>query len=444
VVRVEIAILAIVIAALLSIHSDYNYFETTGAEPGETWVTFSSRVLFGLLLLAAAALVQIAPRLVQRAGDAHFLAATPLAAEAEALWRADTLAVAALPPGVVAAGLLLPPLEFGAWGVVGAAVTCWLLWLWAVSQGAAWFALAAPEATRGASPLGRFAGRAAHFLLVPLAGLAYFGARETVARVLDPRGAPSLWGTALAGLGLGLAVRAGLRHRACALVRRQAELRERRWIVEWKRRARAAGRRLARGAAPASARVWWSKDLRILWRTPILRSQWTAALALKAAALAVAVFQAERLPWAFAGLLLLLSDFLLGVAILHLWAREETGWVWAAPSPRRAQWWARVAPPLAASLAASLALALWAASDAGLEVARPLALWTVVSGISLIVAAGNLGISSPPHSALGQNLYALGILCSLLVSAIYPVVGWAVLGLFAAYTTRALVRDPRG
>lgn len=443
VVRAEILAFAAACVALLSIHADYNYFAPSG-EAGVTWVTLASRVVFGLLLLAGAALAQYAPRLVQRAGDADFLTAAPVPPEAQALWRADGVAVAALPLGLVATGLLLPPLEFGAWDVVAAATATWLAWLWALSQGAAWTALVAPEAAWEPAGLGGLAGRAAHYLIVPLTGAAYAAAREAIALVLDPREPLSLWATALAGLAAGLAVRAGLRAGARTIAHRQARLAEHRWIVERRRRARRAARRGPwRGALAGSPRVWWEKDWRVVLRTPSLRWQWAGALVIKAVALGVALLGAEKLPWAFAGILLLLSDFVLGVAVLQTWAREEMGWTWAAPSPRRAQWWARVAPPLAASLAASLALAVWAAVYAGPGVARPLALWTVVSGVSLVVAAGNLGISSPPQSAQGQNLYALGLLCALLVSAVYPVVGWAVLGLFALYTVRSVAQDPR-
>ena len=72
-----------------------------------------------------------------------------------------------------------------------------------------------------------------------------------------------------------------------------------------------------------------------------------------------------------------------------------------------------------------------------------LALWTGGSGCSLVIAAANLGAATPSRSALGQNLYALGLLSTFLVGAVYPIVGWVLLSVFALYTLRALARDPR-
>ena len=444
-VRFEIPVLAVAAVLLLAIHSDANYFGPTPEEPDATFITFGSRVLFGALLLAAWVLAQTAPRLAQRTGDADYLATAAIPPRADALWRTDQVTLSAVPLALFGVGLLLPPLEFGAAGDVVALAAAWLAWLWAVAQGAGFFSAQGVEAVWGPGGAGGVVGRLSRFVLIPLAAGTYYLTRETVALSLDPRGALSMWVTALAGLLLGVLCRQAIRRSAEGIARRQGVLREYGWIVERKRRSqRAARARLGAGANPGSARVWWAKDVRVILRTPALRWLWAAVLALKVLGLWLAVQPASTLPWAFSGLLLVLGDVLAGNAILQMWGREQVGWSWGAPSSRRAQWWARVGPPLFASLAASAALVAWAEAVAGPQVARPLALWLLVSGVSLVVAAGNLGISSPPQTALGQNLYALGLLSALVVSAVYPVVGWAVLGLFALYTLRALTLDPRG
>ena len=443
--RIEIPLLALAAVLLLAIHSDTSYFAPSPDEPEATFVTFGSRVLFGALLLAALWLAQVAPRLAQRGSDADFLATAAVPAPAETLWRCDQVVFSAVPLAILGVGLFLPPLEFGAFGTALALVVAWFAWLFAAAQGAACLATQGLDASWGPGGVGGALARGLRFALVPLVGVAYYATREAVAMVLDARAAPSMWVTALVGVAVAALLRASARRSAAGVVRRQAVLREYRWVVERRlRRRRAARARLAARANPGSARVWWAKDARVILRTPALRWLWISVLALKVLGLWLALQPASRLPWAFSGLLLVLGDVLAGNAILQMWGREQGGWAWGAPSSRRAQWWARVGPPLFVSLTASAILVAWAEGTVGPQVARPLALWLLVSGVSLVVAAGNLGISSPPQTALGQNLYALGLLLTVVVSAVFPVVGWAVLGLFALYTFRALLLDPRG
>jgi hypothetical protein len=440
-------VLFAVTAVLLAYHAGENYYTPVDDGAGETVVTFASRVLFGALLLATAILVQFAPRIVQRASDRELVRSTPVPPEVEIGWRCDLLALAAVPLAALALGLFLPPLRFGEWGAVLSSIATWLVWLWAVSQCVAVVVSAAPEGRLGPGGFGGAVGRALHFLCVPLAGALYFGARELSGAVTDLGGVVSLWVTLGIGLALGLAARSFATTIAAAGEGARQRLAEHRATLEWKRktsrRQRPRSSLLPRGGGRQAVMAWMAKDLRVALRTPTLRVHWGTVLALKLLALVLAFANGPRAPWPFCGLLLVASDVVAGIAVLLHWSIELPGWTWGSISPRSQQWLARLAPPLLASLAASAALAAWAAVAIGWEVARPLGLWTVVAGASLVVAAANLGSASPPRSALGQNLYGLGLFFSLLVSAVYPVVGWTVLAAFAVYTTRSLARDPR-
>jgi len=253
---------------------------------------------------------------------------------------------------------------------------------------------------------------------------------------------------------MGVALGHALRRAALAVADRsapaQARLAEHHAVLEWKRRRGGVRRPLPRGtrawtggAAWSGAAAWAVKDLRVAARQRGLRTKWILVLLAKGAALAWVLAARGDTPWVLAGLLLVLSDALAGEALLQHWYHEQPGWVWAAPAPRRAQWAARALPAAALSLAASLTLAATAWAQAGAQVAQPLALWTVAAGLSLVLAAANLGAAAPPRSPLGQNLYGLGLTTALLIGAVFPVVGWVVLAVFALYTFRSLGRDSR-
>ena len=444
--RLEIVALGALAALLLAYHAGQSYYGAYLGDPQATAVTQLSRLIAAALVVCALALALLAPRLYARAGDLAFVRAVPLPPRAVAAWRADALAAAAVPFWAVGLGLLLPPLAFGHAGPVAGAGLALAAWLWAVAQGLALALTWSPEGRWGPGGVGGLLGRAARFLVVPAGGFAYFAARELTALLVDVRRAPSLLVTALIGALLGFAARRVVLAVADGSAAVEGRVAEHYEILAWKRRR--AGRTRRWGVplawfAPGAAGVWAAKDLRIAARHRGLRAQWLLVLLLKGLALAWAFGARPEPPWAFAGLLLVLSDAVAGVALLQHWSLEQPGWVWAAPARRRAQWAARAVPALGLSLAGSLLLAAAAWTRSGGHVAQPLTLWTAVAGMSLVLAAANLGASTPPRSALGQNLYGLGLFAAFLVGAVFPVVGWAVLAVFALYTLRSLARDMR-
>jgi hypothetical protein len=445
--RAEIVVLFAVTAVLLAYHAGENYYGSLADGAQETMVTLASRVLFGALLLATAILVQFAPRIVQRAHDRELLRAAPVPPGVENAWRSDLLALSTVPLAVLGLGLFLPPARFGLWGPLAGSIAAWISWLWASSQCVSLVVAWAPEGRLGPGGVGGMVGRAIHFLCVPLMGALYFLARETTALLVNPGASVSLWITLLIGLGLGFAARRLAERNARRAEPVLQRLAEHRATLEWKRktsRRRQSRNVLLPGGGSRKAIVaWMAKDLRVALRTPTLRVHWLLVAFLKGVALVLAFANGQHAPWPFCGLLLVAADVVAGIAILLHWSIELPGWIWGSTTPRHQQWLARLAPPLLASLAASALLAAWAAVEIGWEVARPLALWTGISGMSLVVAAANLGLASPPRSPLGQNLYGLGLFFSLLVSAVYPVIGWTVLAAFALYTMRSLARDPR-
>jgi hypothetical protein len=413
-----------VTAVLLAYHSGENYYGSLADDPDETVVTFASRVLFGALLLATAILVQFAPRIIQRATDRDLLRCAPVPADVEMGWRSDQLALAAIPLAALALGLFLPPLRFGEWAAVLSSISTWLVWLWAASQCVAVIVVAAPEGRLGPGGLGGALGRGLHYLCVPLVGALYFGARELSGSFTDIGGVLSLWATLGLGLGLGLSARGFATAIAAGAEPALQRLAEHRATLVWKRKSTPRRQQrnslLPGGGSRKAISAWMAKDFRVALRTPSLRVHWALVILLKLLALILAFANGPRAPWPLCGSLLVASDVIAGIAILLHWSIELPGWTWGSTTPRSQQWLARLAPPLFASLVASAVLAIWAEVTIGWEVARPLGLWTVVSGVSLVVAAANLGSASPPRTALGQNLFGLGLFFSLLVSA----AGW--------------------
>jgi hypothetical protein len=185
-----------------------------------------------------------------------------------------------------------------------------------------------------------------------------------------------------------------------------------------------------------------TKDARLVRRQPALRGQWILSLFLLLFPLAI-VLRPEAPPWVFSGLVVVLGAAAAGVGVLLLWFHEQPMFLFATPVRRRVPWGAKALPALGLVLAAALALSAIAWFKANAHTGRILFLWTGVSGVSLVMAAANLGQASPPRSALGQNLYGLGLFSCVLVGSVYPGIGWLVLAAFAGYTLHSLARDPR-
>jgi hypothetical protein len=444
--RLEIVALFAASAALLAIHAGERYYGSDPLDPTVTTVTRLARVLAAEIVLATLVLALLVPRLHARTSDSGFLRAAPVPPRADAGWRADGLAAASLPLAALGLGLLLPPARWGEAGLVLLAFLTLVAWLWAASQAHALVSTWSPEGRWGPGGPGGLLGRAVGLALVPAFGAAFYAARELSARLADPGRAPSLLVTASIGALLGAGGRAAAVAVAEGSATARARLAEHREVLEWRKRRARQRRRMwpvvrPWGGGPITA--WAAKEALVALRQPGLRAQWLLVLTLKVAGLGLALGARGEPPWAVAGLLLVLSDAAAGVAILMSWSHEQSAWAWGAPSRLRTQWAARALPALALSLAASGVLAATAWVRIGEHIAKPLSLWTVIAGASLVLSAANLGPASPPRSALGQNLYGLGLFSASLVSAVFPVVGWAVLAAFALYTARSLARDPR-
>lgn len=443
-VRAEIAGFFAVAITLIAIRTAESTYAFDPSEPGATPTTHAARLLALAIVLAAAALATAAPRRFERAEDDPFLRALPIPAGDLAAARAREVFGVALPLGALGIGLFLPPLTLSAPAVTATALLAWVAWLWAAAMAAALVEAFAPAGRLGPHRIGEWFGGAARFLLVPALWGAFYAARIVSGAITDAHGALSLAVTALIGAGLGAAARTSLGGVAHASRAAADRVRERREIRAWRR-----GRHGFRRALPPLPRIrggplvaWMVKETALALRHRGARAQWGLALALEAAAIAVAL-RAAPASWALGGLLLAAAAAVAGVAILLHWSEELPGWRWGAPVSLTVQWTARALPALAVGAIGVAALVGAAWLRAGGGVARPLALWTVVCGVSLVAAANNLGAASPPRDPIGQNLYALGLLSATLVGVVFPVVGWAVLAGFAVYTARSLARDAR-
>jgi hypothetical protein len=443
VVRAELVgfvAIAIVLIAIRAAESSYGF---DPSEPDATATTHAARLLAIALLIASAVLAAAAPRHFERAADDRLLRALPIGTGELAVAHSGGLLAVALPLGIVGIGAFLPPLAHGEPAVTAAAVLSWAAWLWASAMTMSLVA-AFSLSGRFGTEIGAWSGALARLLAVAAIGAAYFFARLVSTAVSPEHGSASLVVTAAIGAALGGLARWALTGVASISVVAADRARER-WEIRTWRRARFGFRR----AFPPLPRLfggalgaWIRKDTALALRHRTARAQWMLALGLEVAAIAVAL-RAASTSWALGGLLLVGGAAAAGVAILMHWSEEQPGWRWGAPVSTATQWHARALPVLSVGLVGIVTLVCAAWLRAGGDVARPLALWTIVCGVSLVASANNLGAASPPRDPVGQNLYALGLFSATLVGAVFPVVGWAALAGFAAYTARSLTRDAR-
>jgi len=265
----------------------------------------------------------------------------------------------------------------------------------------------------------------------------------------------SLWATAALGLGLALLVVTGAARSAWLHARRERALEAMRGRGD---RRRGSGdssvpggaSRVARPAARRALPRWGrgalaliQRDAWIASRSPRVGGPWLAGILLKALGFASVLVPAAAeggRPWALAGASLLLGDAMFGGAVIAQMEFELPNLFFGAPLTRGRRWWAAAGPALLASGVATLALAAvaWAAPDGGQETARFILSWCGLAGLSLIVTAANLALASFPEVAVAQNLFWVGLLVCLILSAVIPLFGWVVLVAFALYSFRQL------
>ncbi|HEV8479456.1 MAG TPA: hypothetical protein VGR66_01585 [Candidatus Eisenbacteria bacterium] len=441
--RLEIVGLAVFSVVLLATYGATSYYDADPGDPGASLVTRVSRLVAAGLALSTLVLALLAPRVSVRSSEARGLAALPIPPRARAAFRADRLALLALPMLVLGFGIFLHPLAFGKGTVSLNAVLAWTAWLWAASQLVAGVDALCCEGRWGPGWKG-FLGRAVILVAPFLIVVTYGEARSLTGLWVDLDRPSSFAVTALFGVVLGVVLRLFAARAGAWSWAAEMKLAEHLAIRRWKRRrARATRPRLSSSRVPrAPGLAWAAKDFRLVLRMASLRSQWLLAVFLCVAPIAL-VLQREPPAWIFAGLVLVLGAAATGIGVLLLWYHERPMFVFSAPVPRRVTWLAKTAPALALVLGSAAALSAIAAVRANAHTGRVLLLWTGVSGASLVLAAANLGQASPPRSPLGQNLYGLGLFSCVIVGSVYPATGWLVLAAFALYTLRSLARDPR-
>jgi hypothetical protein len=450
VLQAQILLGAVGLPALLADHAQH-YFTASGPGP-DPLVPWIVRVVALLTLMLGLLLARLGPSLFLRAADETFLAVTPLSGAARFRYRAWQLGMMALPAAWLGGGALVPLLWNGDAGLFVRALALWisgaaLAWAWcaAVSslapppgRGQAAFELAV-----GAAPAGLLLGvRALTGFLMPLA------ARD------------SLWLTAALGLALAaLTVTAaarsawlhasrehaleamrgrGDRRRGAGMPARAPDVGAR---VERTARGGPAGRALPRWGRGALALV--QRDVWIATRSPRVGGPWLAGILLKALGFASVLVPAaieDGRPWALAGASLLLGDAMFGGAVIAQMGFELPNLFFGAPLSHARRWWATAGPALLVSCLATLALAgvAWAAPDGGHETARFILSWCGLTGLSLIVTAVNLALAAFPEVSVAQNLFWVGLLVCLILSAVIPLFGWVVLVAFALYSFRQL------
>jgi len=199
-------------------------------------------------------------------------------------------------------------------------------------------------------------------------------------------------------------------------------------------------------ALPRWPRGPWAlvaRDFRVATRSPRVGGPWLGALLLKglafASVLAPGAAEAGR-PWALAGASLLLGDALLGAAVIAQMEHERPHLFFGAPLSHARRWWGEALPALLVSALSALALAAvaWLSPDGGAMTARFILAWCLLAGLSLVATATNLALASFPETAVAQNLFWVGLLVCLILSAVIPLFGWVVLVAFALYSFRQL------
>ncbi len=432
VVQAQILVGSIALPALIADHAQRFYT----ADDLTPWIV---RVVALLCLLLGLLLARLGPGLFLRAPDETFLALAPLTGGARFRYRAWQLALLAAPAVWLGTGGILPLLWNGDAGLFARALALWLTWAAATWAFSAAVAGLAPAPGRGQALFELLVGAVPAALLL--------GARRLTALLVPLANRDSLWLTAGLGVVVAVALALGAARSSWLHARRERALEGMRGRADPRRRSRdaPAPARSARAlpAWPQGAGALMRRDFAIALRSPRVGGPWLAGLTLKGLAFA-AVFapgaaEAGR-PWALAGASLLLGDALLGGAVIAQMEHELPHLFFGAPLSHARRWWGEAGPALVVSAVAALALALvaWLAPDGGPDTARFILTWCLLAGLSLIVTATNLVLASFPEVSVAQNLFWIGILVCLVLSAVIPLFGWVVLVAFALYSFRQL------
>ncbi len=428
-VQIQIVLGAFGLPALLADHAQRFYVVGTG--PRDELIPWIVRVVVALVLLLGLFLMRIARGFFLHAGDGDFLAATPLPSAALFRHRAFQLGLAAMPAVWLGTGAILPLAWNGNAGLLAGGLVLWIAWAVATW---AWVAAVAPLVPRP----GR--GQAAlEFALGFVPGLLLWGARPLTGLVVELGRRESLALTAGVGVLVGVALAALAPRSRVLLARWEATLECLRAHANHPARTTARtdprGPRFGRGAMALVAR-----NVRLALREPRVGGPWAAGILLKAAGFAFVLAPAGPPPWALAGALLLFGDALIAGALIAQLEGENPGAFFGAPLSRSSQWWALAGPAFAITALAALALAGIALGTpgGGLTTARFILTWCGLAGLSLLVTATNLALASYPEVGVAQNLFWVGLLVCLILSAVIPLFGWVVLVAFALYSFRQL------
>jgi len=446
VVQAQIVLGAVGLPALLADHAQRYY--TASAPAADPLVPWIVRVASLLTLILGLLLARLGPGLFLRAADETFLAVTPLSGAARFRYRAWQLGMLAVPAAWLGAGAIVPLLWNGDAGLFARALALWisgaaLAWAWCAAVSAL-----APRPGRGQAAYELFVGLAPAGLLL--------GVRALTGFLVPLAARDSLWATAALGLVLAALVVTGAARSTWLHARRERALAAMRGRGDRRRGSGGSGSGArtgtsAKAPAPGRALPRWGRgalaliqrDARIASRSPRVGGPWLAGILLKALGFAPVLVPAAAeggRPWALAGASLLLGDAMFGGAVIAQMEFELPNLFFGAPLTHARRWWAAAGPALLASGVATLALAAvaWAAPDGGQETARFILTWCGLAGLSLIVTAANLALASFPEVSVAQNLFWVGLLVCLILSAVIPLFGWVVLVAFALYSVRQL------
>lgn len=440
-VQIQIALGALGLPALLADHAQRFYVAGEGGR--EALVPWIVRVVVVLVFLFGVLLARVARTFFLTANDETFLSSTPLSRAERFRHRAFQLALAGLPAVWLGAGAVLPLLWNGDFGLFAAGMALWIAW-----AGLAWAFIAASAALL--PPPGR--GQALFELVqgaVP--ALLLWAARPLTGLWIDLARRESLWGTAALGALVCVAL-AVLSPRSTALLaRRDRTLEHQRShdshaSAKARHRARKRGRRFGQGPMALAVR-----NLVLAMRTPRVAGPWAAGLLLKVAGFAAVLAPADgasgvvwpagsAAPWALAGALLLFGDALIAGALIAQMEWEDPEGFFGAPVSRKARWWVQSGPALVVTALSAIGLAAVALlrPEEGFATARFILVWCGLAGLSLLVTATNLALASYPEVGVAQNLFWVGLLVCLILSAVIPLFGWVVLVAFAAFSFRQL------
>ncbi len=434
-VQIQIAIAALGLPAILADYAGRFYL---GVQPAER-VADVVRAVVLMSALAGWGLARAGRGLFLSAADESFLALSPLSPAQRLRHRREQLALAALPVWWLGIGGIVPLLWNGTPALFAGGVA---LWTAAMALVVAWI-----SAVASLEPLPR-RGQALFELVVgAVPALLVWGSRGST-RALIPLEHPG----SLAVSAAFLAVAAWALWWVAPQWKWMLDRREH--TLEWLRvhGARTGQRRArAQSGVPGYAQGAWAivrRNFLLARRTPSVAGPWIGAIALKALGFAFALAPQAigpsgalaGPPWALSGVLFLLGDALLGSAMLATMQCELPHLFFGAPVSKRAQWAAVAGPALVLSASSALALAAIAALDpqGGAFTARFILAWCGLAGMSLLATGANLALASFPDEGVAQNLYWIGILVCLRLSAVIPLFGWVVLVAFALYSFRQL------